>query len=98
MQLLVLHGAVVADAEASDEPRQGEPLADQGGHDDGEGEEHDKVAEEERRALVRWVNGSASTAASETTPRIPAHPSTTTSRGSGDGSRCSSPGTSMRGR
>ena len=74
--LLLLLGAVLDDAEAADQPRQREALHDDGDEDQREGDELDQLAARQRRAAV-GLSGSASAAASDTAPRMPAQPPTT---------------------
>ncbi len=62
VELLALAVTAVADAEAADQPRQGQPLADERGQDDTEGQEDDQVALREGPPLGR-VSGRASAAA-----------------------------------
>ncbi len=61
--------------EASDEPRQGQPVQQQGADHDDERDEQDHVASG-KGAPELTVSGIAKAAASETTPRIPDHAST----------------------
>jgi hypothetical protein len=74
--LALLLVAVLDDAEAADQPRQRQPLADHGHEDQRERDELDQLAAGQRVAGV-GRSGSASAAASETAPRIPAQPPTT---------------------
>ena len=59
--------------QAPDQERQGQPLADERREDDGERQEDHQVADREGVTRRRY-SGSASAAASDTTPRIPAQP------------------------
>ena len=81
------------DAEAADEPRQRQALADERRQDHAERQEAGSG-----RAPGTSVSGRASAAASETTPRMPAHETTKTASAARVGSRARMLALSQRGR
>ncbi len=96
VHLLVSFAAVRGDPQPADDERQRQALADERREDHGEGQEDQQVPLRERLP-VESVVGRASAAASDTTPRMPAHDTMKTLRGAGRGSRFRMPALRRRG-